>query len=107
MVVNSGQAWGEGDGWQVTAEPVVTLGVMDFPVEQQFQNIAGATRLSDGTIVILEQADFGLQAFNVDGDLLWTAGGVGDGPGEMRSYPDTRPVADEARGRHPSGAERA
>ena len=92
MVVNSGQAWGEGDGWQVTAEPVVTLGVMDFPVEQQFQNIAGATRLSDGTTVILEQADFGLQAFNVDGDLLWTAGGVGDGPGEMRSYPDTRPV---------------
>ena len=92
MVVNSGQQWGEGDGWQVTAEPVATLGVMDFPVEQQFETIAGATRLSDGNVVILEQADFGLRAFNASADLLWTAGGVGDGPGEMRSYPDTRPV---------------
>ena len=92
MVVNSGQQWGEGDGWQVSAEPEVTLGVMDYPVEQQFQTIAGATRLRDGTIVIVELADFGLRAFNTSGDLLWTAGGVGDGPGEMRSYPDTRPV---------------
>ena len=92
MVVNSGRQWGEEEGWQVTAEPVVTLGVMDFPVEQQFQDIVGATRLSDGTIVLVELADFGLRAFNPSGDRLWTAGGVGDGPGEMRSYPDTRPV---------------
>ena len=98
MVVNSGQQWGEGDGWQVTAEPVVTLGVMDFPVEQQFQNIAGATRLSDGTIVILERADFALRAFDPSGDLRWTGGGIGDGPGEMRSYSDTRPVLSKLEG---------
>lgn len=92
MVVNSGQQWGEGEGWQVTAGPERTLGVMDFPVEQQFQNIVGATRLSDGAIVILERADFRLRAFGAAGDLLWTAGGIGDGPGEMRGYPDTSPV---------------
>lgn len=92
VVVNSGQQWSEGEGWQVTAEPLVTLGVLDYPIEQQFQNIVGATRLSDGTIVIVELADFGLRAFNAAGELLWMAGGVGDGPGEMRSYPDTRPV---------------
>ncbi len=98
MVVNSGRQWGEGEGWQVTAEPVATLGAMDFPVEQQFQNIVGATRLSNGTIVILERADFRLRAFNAAGDLLWTAGGVGDGPGEMRSYADTGPVLTKLKG---------
>ncbi len=92
MVVNSGQQWGEGEGWRVSADPVTTLGVMDLPREQQFQDVGGATRLSDGSIVIIETADFGLRAFSPAGDLLWTAGGVGDGPGEMRSYPDTRPV---------------
>ena len=98
VVVNTGQQWGEGEGWRVTAEPVATLGTWDFPVEQQFHNIADATRMSDGSTVILEQADFGLRAFNAAGDLLWTAGGVGDGPGEMRSYPETRPVLSRLEG---------
>ena len=39
VVVNSGQQWGKGEGWQVTAEPVVTLGVRDYPVEQQFERL--------------------------------------------------------------------
>lgn len=98
VVVNSGQQWGEDEGWQVSAEPFATLGAMDFPVEQQFQSIAGATRLAGGTIVILERADFALRAFNASGDLLWTGGGIGDGPGEMRSYPDARPVLSKLAG---------
>ena len=92
VVVNSGQQWGEGDGWQVTAEPVATLGVREYPVEQQFEQLGGATRLSDGAIVVLEERDMELQAFDASGALLWTAGGVGDGPGETRPYPDTRAV---------------
>ena len=92
MVVNSGQQWGEGEGWQVTAEPVVTLGVRDYPVEQQFERLGEATRLSDGTIVILELRNMELRAFDASGTLLWTAGGIGDGPGETRPYPDTRGV---------------
>ena len=92
VVVNSGQQWGKGEGWQVTAEPVVTLGVRDYPVEQQFERLGGATRLSDGTIVVLEQRDMELEAFDASGALRWTAGGIGDGPGETRPYPDTRAV---------------
>ena len=92
MVVNSGQLWGEGEGWKVTAEPVVTLGVRDYPVEQQFVRLGEATRLSEGTIVVLEIEDMQLRAFDDSGGLLWTAGGVGDGPGETRPYPDTRAV---------------
>lgn len=92
VVVNTGQQWGEGEGWQVTAEPVVTLGVRDYPIEQQFERLGEAIRLSDGTIVVLELGDMQLQAFDTAGDLLWTAGGIGDGPGETRPYPDTRGV---------------
>ena len=76
----------------MTAEPHVILGVRDFPLEQQFHSLGEATRLSDGTIVVLDLGDDELRAFNPAGDLLWRAGGAGDGPGEMRSYPDTRLV---------------
>lgn len=92
VVVNSGRQWSDGEGWQVTAEPVTTLGVRDFPIEQQFVRLGEATRLSDGTIVVLEIEDMQLRAFDASGGLLWTAGGIGDGPGETRPYPDTRAV---------------
>ena len=92
VVVNSGQQWGEGEGWQVTTEPVVTLGTRDYPVEQQFERLGEVTRLSDGTIVVLEVDDVQLRAFGPAAALIWTSGGVGDGPGETRPYPDTRAV---------------
>ena len=92
VVVNSGPQWDEGGGWRVSAEPLVTLGVRDYPVEQQFERLGEATRLSDGTIVVVETRDMELRAFDATGELLWTAGGIGDGPGESRPYADTRAV---------------
>ena len=92
VVVNSGPQWAEGEGWQVTADPVVTLGTVDYPVEQQFQRLGEVTRLSDGTVVVLEIDDAQLRAYDPSGALLWTAGGIGDGPGETRPYDDTRAV---------------
>ena len=92
IVVNSGPQWGEGEGWQVTPDPVLTLGTVDYPIEQQFQRLGEVTRLSDGTVVVLEIEDAELRAFDPSGGLLWTAGGIGDGPGETRPYPDSRAV---------------
>lgn len=92
VVVNSAPQWGEGEGWQVTTEPVFALGTRDYPVEQQFQRLGEVTRLSDGTVVVLEIEDAQLRAFDPSGGLLWTAGGIGDGPGETRPYDDTRAV---------------
>ena len=45
------------------------LGVRDYPVEQQFERLGEAIRLSDGTIVVLELGDMELQAFNTSGGL--------------------------------------
>lgn len=92
VVVNSAPLWGEGEGWQVTPDPVLTLGTVDYPLEQQFQRLGEVTRLGDGTVVVLEIEDAQLRAFDPSGDLLWTAGGIGDGPGETRRYDDTRAV---------------
>lgn len=92
VVVNSAPQWGEGEGWQVTPDPVLTLGTVDYPIEQQFQRLGEVTRLGDGTVVVLEIDDAQLRAFDPSGDLLWTTGGIGDGPGETRPYDDTRAV---------------
>ncbi|MDE2795575.1 MAG: hypothetical protein OXL34_12210 [Gemmatimonadota bacterium] len=92
VVVNSAPQWAENEGWQVTPDPVLTLGTVDYPVEQQFLRLGEVTRLSDGTVVVLEIDDAELRAFDPSGTLLWTAGGIGDGPGETRPYDDTRAV---------------
>ena len=91
-VVNKEPQWGFGEGWHVTPEPVLTLGVVDTPFEQQFHEIRGVTRLSDSTIVVLNSGSRELRAFDNSGRHLWTAGGPGDGPGEMRTQQDQWPL---------------
>lgn len=71
--------------WRIDPEPVLVLGQVEGPEEHLFLNIRGATRLSTGTIVVLDGASRQLRAFSTTGDHVWTAGGRGDGPGEMRS----------------------
>ena len=70
--------------WRIEPEPVLVLGLSDELEEQQFYQIRGATRLSTGVLVVLDGASRELRAFSPDGTHLWTAGGPGDGPGEMR-----------------------
>ncbi len=70
--------------WRIEPEPALVLGQFEGLEEQQFYQIRGATRLSTGVIVVLDGASRELRAFSPDGAHLWTAGGPGDGPGEMR-----------------------
>ena len=91
MVVNHEPAWGAEEGWHLTPEPLLTLGVVDTPFVQQFHEIRSATRLRDSTIVVLNSGSGELRAFDYSGRHLWSAGGRGDGPGEMRTQPDQRP----------------
>ena len=70
--------------WRIEPEPALILGLSDELEEQQFYRIRGAVRLSTGVVVVLDGASRELRAFSPDGTHLWTAGGPGDGPGEMR-----------------------
>ena len=90
-VVNNEPLWGPGEGWRLTPEPLLTLGVVDTPFVQQFHEIRGMTRLRDSTIVVLNSGSGELRAFDYSGRHLWTAGGRGDGPGEMGTQQDQRP----------------
>ena len=71
--------------WQIAPEPTLVLGELEGPDAYLFSQIRGATRLSTGTVVVLDGASSQLRAFSPDGTHLWTAGGPGEGPGEMRN----------------------
>lgn len=73
--------------WRIEPEPTLILGQFEELEHQQFYQIRGAVRLSTGVVVVLDGASRELRAFSSDGRHLWTAGGPGDGPGEMR-YPE-------------------
>ena len=71
--------------WLIDPEPTLVLGLLEGPDAHLFSQIRGAARLSTGTIVVLDGASRQLRAFSPGGTHLWTAGGPGEGPGEMRN----------------------
>ncbi len=84
MVANAGPLWNPGEEWRLTPEPLLSLGVVaDTPLVQQFHRIEGLTRLTDGTIVVLNSGSGEVRAFDSSGRHLWSAGGLGQGPGEV------------------------
>lgn len=71
--------------WHIEPAPALLLGLLEGPDAHLFSQIRAATRLSTGTVVVLDGASQQLRAFYPDGTHLWTAGGPGEGPGEMRN----------------------
>jgi hypothetical protein len=71
--------------WSVDPQPLVLIGGNSpLPGHELFE-VVGATRLSDGRIVIANSGSSEIRIFAPDGTLLTTAGGRGSGPGELRS----------------------
>lgn len=69
--------------WVLSPEPVVTIGVAEGDPNYQLYNVAAATRLSDGRIVVLNTGNASLAAYDSGGRFLFTAGRKGQGPGEF------------------------
>lgn len=70
-------------GWRVGEAPAVTIGSpAGDPVYELFR-VGGATRLSDGRIVVANAGSGELRVFDSDGVHLESWGGQGDGPGEF------------------------
>lgn len=108
IVENLGPIWGAGEGWTVSPEPNLLLGAVasDDPAFE-FSRIAGATRLSDGRIVVVEGLTAEIRWFDAEGRHLATRGGRGGGPAEFnaafslhRLPGDTILVEDRPRIRH-------
>ena len=76
--------WGPGEGWQVSDEPLVQIGVVEGPREQLLDGVVGAVRLSNRDIVLGEWTTGELRRYDPEGTLVWRAAGQGEGPGEHR-----------------------
>lgn len=75
--------WGEGEGWQVATEPLVTIGSAEGPDEEVLYRVRGALRLGDGRIVVANSGSDELRFYNPDGSYHSAAGRAGAGPGEF------------------------
>ncbi len=84
IVENTTPLWQEGEGWHLSLEPVVDIGGGDAEENQLFR-VAGATRLSDGRIVIANGGSMELKFYAPNGVHIFNAGGTGGGPGEFQS----------------------
>lgn len=70
--------------WRIGAEPIVSIGSTTQTEEPYlFTRVFGATRLSDGRIVIGDEQAKELRVFDQHGRHLETWGGHGEGPGEF------------------------
>ena len=70
-------------GWRVGEAPAVTIGSPAGDPAYELFRVGGATRLSDGRIVVANAGSGELRVFDSDGVHLESWGGQGDGPGEF------------------------
>jgi hypothetical protein len=92
--------------WRADLVPVLDLSSDSKAGTVLFAKVSGATRLSNGTIVIADGSDNALHYFDATGKPLRTAGRTGSGPGEFRTIiwmgqcgPDSLHVWDLNQGR--------
>lgn len=80
IVQNNRPVWREGEGWQVSAEPI--LSISDTVALGAGRWLRATARLSNGDVLVL--SDQGGRWFSPDGSLMRTFAHQGEGPGEFR-----------------------
>ena len=83
IVENGGPAWSDGQRWSMGTEPTLRIGTVAGDPDYIFERVRGATRMDDGTIVVLEGGTNELRLFDSSGSFVRNLGGTGEGPGEF------------------------
>jgi hypothetical protein len=83
IVESLADAWGPGEGWSLSKEPVVSIGREDGPREYLLQRVRAALRLPDGRVLVADGGTSELRYFDSSGTYLNTVGRYGGGPGEF------------------------
>ncbi len=78
-------AWGERQGFTVSDTPELSIGVVRGDSAYQLYQVRGATRLSDGTIVVADGGTQELRYYDASGKFVRAAGGRGGAPGEFQA----------------------
>jgi hypothetical protein len=94
VVESAAPAWGEGEGWRLSAEPVLRVGVAEGDPAYQFGAVEGAVRLADGGIAVADRQSGEVRWYDARGRHVRTAGRKGRGPGEFTSISWIRAVGD-------------
>jgi hypothetical protein len=84
IVENRGGRWGEGDGWRLSDEPVMRIGVAEGDPLYQMDRVRAALRLGDGRIVVANAGSHQIRWYDANGRHVASAGGEGGGPSEFR-----------------------
>ena len=70
---------------RLSADPVLSVGMLDGPAEYLFGEINAGSLLADGSVVVSDRMNFRIQRFGADGEHLWSRGREGEGPGEFEN----------------------
>lgn len=84
IVVNTGPAHAEGEGWLLSAEPTFQVGGDATNPVYDLGQVTGATRLRDGSVAVANAATSEIRFYNPDGTHRLTSGRSGAGPGEFQ-----------------------
>ena len=68
----------------ISPEPDVVIGDDESDENQWFSSVRDAARMSDGSIVAVDQATAQIRVYDSAGEHLRTMGGHGEGPGEFQ-----------------------
>ncbi len=68
----------------VGEEPLLVIGGREDDPSHLFGRVIGASRLSDGSVVVVDSSVGEVRVFDETGEHLRSSGGFGDGPGEFR-----------------------
>ena len=66
-------------------EPTAIIGQLEGSEEYLLDNVAGAARLDDGSVIVVVGAAYEVRRYDSTGRLVWKSGRRGEGPGEYRS----------------------
>ncbi len=70
--------------WSIGAEPLTSVSDDDASGEPQLGEVAGLTRLPNGSLLVADRTLQSLRFFDADGTPTRVVGREGDGPGEFR-----------------------
>lgn len=79
-----GPQWDEGEAWTVSG-PSLRIGVVEGDTLYQLNDVSGALRTGEGTVVVADDGDLRVRFYDADGRFVRQVGRAGEGPGEYRS----------------------
>jgi hypothetical protein len=85
IVDNTEYLWPDGQGWRLSEQPLLDIGVLEGEPAYQLFEVVDSRRLSDGRIAIANSGSSEIRFFDADGKYLYSAGRKGGGPGEFES----------------------